>query len=355
MFDSLKKKVQKTLDSVVDPAEARVEGVSVKQGIVTFALAVDPARGGEMEPLRAKAESAVAALPGVEKVTAVLTAETVGEETGGSPLVHRAPKAVVAVASGKGGVGKSTVAANMAVALAQAGQAVGLMDADVFGPSVPRLMGVEGARPGVAEDNRMIPPEAHGVKLMSMGFLVPPGKAVVWRGAMVHKGILQMFSNTVWGDLDVLLIDMPPGTGDAQLTVAQNIPLSGAVVVSTPQDLALLDARKAIEMFARVDVSVLGIVENMSFHICTACGHEDHIFSHGGAAEEAKKQNVSFLGEIPLRKDIRESADSGTPLAAADQEGDQAKRYALIADRLMAALRSDAAGKSCRAETCGCH
>ena len=375
MFGSPKKKMLKTLNEIVVPAGGRIEGLNVKDGAVTFAIAVDPDKAADMEPLRQQAEDAAAALPGVEKATAVLTAERAAaqQQNPQSPVAggqQQPPEPqtvvvdrIIAVASGKGGVGKSTVAANLAVALARQGQSVGLLDADVYGPSVPTLMGMKNKRPGLNDDNRMIPPEAHGVKLMSMGFLVPEGKAIVWRGAMVHKGLLQMFGNVEWGALDTLIIDMPPGTGDAQLTLAQNVPLSGAVIVSTPQDLALDDARKGIEMFKQVGIPVLGLIENMSVFICPECGHEEDLFGTGGAEAEAKKQKVPFLGKIPLHRTIRTASDSGAPLTASDPDGAFSQAYRAIADKIIASVAVSGAPtaapaqtkkSACASGTCGC-
>lgn len=294
---------------------------------VFFAIEVDPAKGAILEPLRQQAERVVTAVKGVGKVTAVLTAEHNAPTQTRTPApdphnFEKSPKLdlpvrhIIAVASGKGGVGKSTVAANLAVNLAENGQKIGLLDADIYGPSQPRMMGLEGQKP--EQINGIIEPLlAHDVKVMSIGFMVDSGKALVWRGPMVQTAIYQLLRDVNWGSagepLDILIVDMPPGTGDAQLTMAQKVPLSGAVIVSTPQDIALLDARKGVEMFERTNVPVLGVIENMSTHICSACGHEEHIFGHGGAKAEAEKLGVPFLGEIPLNIDIRENSDAGKP------------------------------------------
>lgn len=362
MFGSKKKKLLKVLEGVIDPAQARIDGLEFDKGHVTLALVVEPDKAPEMEALRQKAEEALVALEGVEKVTAVLTAEQADAQSGSpmgrrpEPAIKNEFKQVIAVASGKGGVGKSTVAVNLAVALAQSGQKVGLLDADIYGPSVPMLMGLQGqGRPALNDDNQMIPFEAFGVKLMSIGFLVPPGKSVAWRGAMVHKSLLQMFGNVAWGALDTLVIDMPPGTGDAQITIAQNMNLAGAVIVSTPQDLALIDARKGIEMFGQVDVPMLGVVENMSSFICPSCGHESAIFGCGGAEEEARALDVPFLGKIPLHMSVRESADAGTPLVAQAPDGEYAALYSLIAAKMMEQLSCPPEKTTaCQSGTCGC-
>ncbi|TAH32432.1 MAG: ATP-binding protein [Alphaproteobacteria bacterium] len=230
------------------------------------------------------------------------------------PWGIRNVKKIIAIASGKGGVGKSTTAVNLSVALAQSGQKVGLLDCDIYGPSIPRMMGIN-RRPEISPDKKMIPPVAHNVKLMSMGFLVPENSANIWRGPMVMGAVTQMLGEVDWGDLDILIVDMPPGTGDAQLTLAQRAPLAGAIIVSTPQDIALIDARKAVAMFQKVNVPILGIIENMSYFECPHCHEHTHIFAHGGARAEAEKLGVEFLGEIPLDIKIRENSDAGRPLA----------------------------------------
>ena len=335
------------LRTVRDPANGEdivsrnmISGLQISNGDVLFMIEVDPARGPSLEPLRQHAERVVSAIPGVKKVTAILTAETDGpqkkrpQQVAG--LVPRI-KHIVAVASGKGGVGKSTVAANLAVALAKAGQKTGLLDADIYGPSQPRMMGLAGQKPG-GEEGKINPLLAHGVKVMSIGFMVKDDAPLIWRGPMVQSAILQLLRDVDWGEIDVLVVDMPPGTGDAQLTMAQKVPLSGAIIVSTPQDIALIDARKGLEMFRKVNVPVFGIIENMSTYICPGCGHEDHIFGHGGARAEAEKLDCDFLGEIPLHKDIRVNGDGGVPIVAAQPHSDYAKVFAKIAQQLIAKL-----------------
>lgn len=314
-----------------------------KNGDVTFAIEVDPAMGAAMEPLRQQAEAAVKAINGIGEVTAILTAQRKPEQKteadphgmGKNPRLDLPVKHIIAVGSGKGGVGKSTVAFNLAIALAESGKSVGLLDADIYGPSVPRLSGITGQKPTTNEAGKLIPLRAHGLKLMSMGFLVEEEKAMIWRGPMVQTAFYQMLRDVLWGDenadLDILVIDLPPGTGDVQLTLAQKISASGAVIVSTPQDLALIDARKAIAMFEKTDVPVLGVVENMSYYKCPSCGHEDHIFGHGGAREEASKHGVPFLGEIPLDGVIRTNSDAG------EKAGHPA--YAQIAAEVLKALK----------------
>ena len=329
-------------------ASGMVSGLQVgKNGDVFFAIEVDPARGAALEPLRQEAERVVGALKGVKKVTAVLTAENPASENTRTPPANHDPhgmnknprlnlpvRYIIAVASGKGGVGKSTISYNISIALAKNSQLkIGLLDADIYGPSQPRLMGLEGRKPG-NDGEKIEPLEAHGVKVMSIGFMVDQNKALVWRGPMVQSALYQMLRDVNWGSaddpLDILIVDMRPGTGDAQLTMAQKVPLAGAIIVSTPQDIALMDARRGIEMFGAVNVPVLGVIENMSTHVCSNCGHEEHIFGHGGARAEAEKLGVPFLGEIPLHIDIRENADAGQP-----SEG----YFDAIAEKIIAALK----------------
>ncbi|MFY8092040.1 MAG: iron-sulfur cluster carrier protein ApbC [Niveispirillum sp.] len=332
-----------------------ISGLTVKDGNVAFALEVDPARGAALEPLRQAAEKAVDALPGVTSVTAMLTAHRAPPKLGGShdhkghdhkghghatPAAAPPPKpakigvpgvrAIIAVASGKGGVGKSTTAVNLAMGMAANGLRIGLLDADIYGPSLPRMLGLSG-KPETTDGKVLRPHVRHGVKVMSMGFLVAEETPMIWRGPMVMGAIQQMLRDVAWGELDVLVVDMPPGTGDAQLTLSQNVPLAGAVIVSTPQDIALLDARKGLNMFRRVDVPVLGIVENMSYFCCPNCGHRSDIFSHGGARAEAEKLGIDFLGEVPLDIAIRETSDGGDPIVISQPDSDHAKVYRAIA------------------------
>jgi ATP-binding protein involved in chromosome partitioning len=350
------------LKSITDPDRGgdivslgMLSGLVVRDGHVAFSIEVDPKRGAQAEPVRHAAEKAVEALPGVLSVTAVLTAHRAAPQAaapapkGGHGHAHgpgghaHAPaeqkplvpgvKFIVAVASGKGGVGKSTTSANLALALAANGRKVGLLDADIYGPSMPRMMGIAG-RPNSPDGKRLEPMENFGVKVMSMGFLVAEDTPMIWRGPMVMSALQQMLRDVNWGDLDVLVVDMPPGTGDAQLTMAQQVPLAGAVIVSTPQDIALLDARKGLNMFRRVDVPVLGIIENMSYFCCPNCGHRTDIFSHGGARKEAADLGMEFLGEIPLHLSIRETSDQGQPIVVSQPDSEHAKVYRQIAARL---------------------
>lgn len=291
------------------------------QGDVLFLIQADPADGPAMEDMRLAAEQAVNALKGVRKVTAILTAEKANAPDphgmSKNPPLDLPVKHIIAIASGKGGVGKSTVAFNLAVALAQSGVSVGLLDADIYGPSVPVLSGL-GAQKPQQEAGKIIPLAAHGLKIMSIGFMVEAAKALIWRGPMVQSALYQMLRDVRWAEegetLDYLIIDMPPGTGDAQLTLAQKVKCSGAIIVSTPQDLALIDARKAIQMFRQTNVPIIGLIENMSTHVCSNCGHAEPIFGHGGAQAEAMREGVAYLGAVPLSLAIREAGDAGHPV-----------------------------------------
>jgi ATP-binding protein involved in chromosome partitioning len=324
-----------------------VSGLVVKDGHVAFAIEVEPSRGPKLEPLRKAAEKAVHVLKGVLSVSAVLTAQRQAPPApqghghghahghGGQKQAPLLPgvKAIIAVASGKGGVGKSTTATNLALALAGQGLQVGLFDADIYGPSMPRMLGISG-QPVSPDGNTMLPMENHGIKCMSIGFLIPEDSPVVWRGPMVMGALEQLLRDVQWGELDVMVIDMPPGTGDTQLTISQRLPLTGAVIVSTPQDIALLDARKGLNMFRKVDVPVLGLIENMSYYVCPKCGDEAHIFGHGGARAEAERLSADFLGEVPLDIAIRETSDAGTPIVVSQPDGPHAAAYRAIAAKV---------------------
>ena len=335
-----------------------VSDVFISDGKVYFSITVPAERANELEPLRQAAEKTVKAMPGVKGALVSLTAE---RKAGAAPAARPQPAAhshshshapaqapsgqrparqnipgigaIIAVASGKGGVGKSTTAVNLALAMKANGLSVGILDADVYGPSMPKLLGITG-RPQQIENRIIVPMENYGIKAMSMGFLVDEGTAMIWRGPMVQSALMQMLREVAWGDLDVLVVDMPPGTGDAQLTMAQQVPLSGAVIVSTPQDLALIDARKGLNMFNKVEVPVLGIVENMSYFIAPDTGARYDIFGHGGARSEAERIGVPFLGEVPLTIAIRETSDAGTPVVVSDPEGLQARVYRDIAGKV---------------------
>jgi ATP-binding protein involved in chromosome partitioning len=315
--------------------ENRLDGVHVQDGLVQISLTATREEAAALEPMRRDIEAALRALPGVQSASVILTSHAKQAAPVADSLLPGVKK-IIAVASGKGGVGKSTVAVNVAVALAQSGLSVGLLDADIYGPSVPRMLGAD-AQPEV-RGGRITPIAAWGLKIMSMGFLVPEDKALVWRGPMVMGAINQMLGQVEWGTLDVLVVDMPPGTGDAQLTLAQKAKPHGAVIVSTPQDISLLDARRGIKMFEQVNVPVLGIIENMSFFSCPNCGHHTNIFGHGGARAEAERLAVPFLGEIPLQLAIRESGDAGTPITASAPDGDIAAAFRAVAASLRAAL-----------------
>ncbi len=328
-------------------AHDMVRALSVEAGVVRFVIeAPSPEVAQAMGPLREAAEKLVSELPGVTSASVALTAHGPAQKPaappnlkiGGHPKPQDGPtkpagvQRILAVASGKGGVGKSTVSANLAVALARAGRKVGLLDADIYGPSQPRMMGIN-KRPASPDGKTIIPLHAHGVTLMSIGFMMEEGKAIVWRGPMLMGALQQMLGQVEWGELDVLIVDLPPGTGDVQLTLCTKSELSGAIVVSTPQDVALIDARKAIDMFNTLKTPVLGLIENMSTFHCPECGHESHIFGHGGVAAEAEKLGVPLLGALPIDLDTRLAGDSGTPVAAG--EGPMAEAYARLAEGLV--------------------
>jgi ATP-binding protein involved in chromosome partitioning len=325
-----------------------IEGLTVnstKDGAqVMFSIAVDPARAAAFEPLRDLAEKTVRAIKGVAAVSVILTAHKAAPRQSHRPEKLSVPgvKHVIAVASGKGGVGKSTTAVNLAVALALNGQRTGLLDCDIYGPSIPRMLSL-GGKPEVRDDKKMRPMQRFGLAVMSMGFLIAEDAPMIWRGPMVHGAITQLFRDVAWneyGDLDVLVVDLPPGTGDAQLTLAQSVPLKGAVIVSTPQDIALLDARKGLNMFRKVDVPVLGLIENMSYFLCPHCGKQSDIFGHGGARLEAEKLGIPFLGEVPLDIQVRETSDQGHPITIAQPDSAHAKNYRAIAARVSDLLES---------------
>jgi ATP-binding protein involved in chromosome partitioning len=324
-------------------------------GKVFFSITADAASVKSWESVRERAEAAVRAVPGVKSVMVALTAERAGGSAGATPprrpqTPPQAPRpgtgaaphaptgipgvgSIIAVASGKGGVGKSTTAVNLALGLRDLGLKVGILDADIYGPSMPKLLAIR-EKPETIGGNRLKPIVRHGMPVMSIGFLIEEETPMIWRGPMVMSALTQMLREVEWGTLDVMVVDMPPGTGDAQLTMAQQVPLRGAVIVSTPQDLALIDARRGIAMFRRVNVPVLGIVENMSTFICPKCGERTDIFGHGGARHEAERLGVPFLGEVPLDIAIRENSDAGKPVVATMPDGPHAKAYRDIAARV---------------------
>ena len=323
-----------------------VSDIAIQGGTVMFALTTSPQHVKSMEALRGAVEKAVLGMPGVDKAMVALTAERAPPQPGQPPQPQGQRgsgvpgiKHLIAVASGKGGVGKSTTAVNLALALKSLGLKVAVLDADVYGPSIPKLFGLAGKpEPSDAAGKKMKPMTRYGVEVMSIGFLVPEDTAMIWRGPMVMSALTQLLRETEWGEADVMVIDMPPGTGDVQLTLAQQTPLAGAVIVSTPQDLALIDARKGLNMFAKVNVPVIGIVENMSYFVCSKCGERHEIFGHGGAREEAERIGVPFLGEIPLDKEVRLRSDSGEPVAATQPDSLHAALYRDVARQVWASL-----------------
>ncbi|KEJ88635.1 Mrp/NBP35 family ATP-binding protein [Sulfitobacter donghicola] len=314
-------------------------------GTVRFVMEIAPSAATAYEAVKAEAETKLAALEGVKSVSIVLTGHSEqpappqlkpqkSAEPAGPQKIPGIEK-IIAIASGKGGVGKSTVSANLACALAAQGRRVGLLDADMYGPSQPRMMGVSG-RPASPDGKIILPMRNHGVTMMSIGLMTNDDQAVVWRGPMLMGALQQMITQVQWGALDVLLVDLPPGTGDVQMTLSQKAKVDGAIVVSTPQDVALLDARKGIDMFQQLNVPLVGMIENMSTHICSACGHEEHVFGHGGVAAEADKLGIPLLAEIPLHLDIRLAADGGAPIVVSQPDSSQADAFATVAKKLIA-------------------
>ncbi len=359
MGESLAAAVTAALRAVKDPATGQdvvsagmVQGLAARDGLVQFSLQVPRDRAAQMEPLRATAQAAAAAVPGVLNATVVLTAhrdaapqpatprQAARAPSGQGPMLLPEVGAIVAVASGKGGVGKSTTAVNLAVALAMDGLRVGLLDADIYGPSLPQMLGTR-EKPR-ATGQTITPLSRWGLKAMSIGFLVDEETPMIWRGPMVMGALEQMMGQVDWGALDIMIVDMPPGTGDAQLTMSQRVPLAGAVIVSTPQDVALLDARRGVRMFEKVNVPVLGLIENMSYYCCPNCNHRADLFGHGGAKREAERLGVEFLGELPLKLEIRELADAGTPIVTAKPDSDEAATYRRIAARVWEKARAKA-------------
>ncbi len=340
------------LKTIKDPVSGQdivsagvTRGLNVEGNAVRFVLEIDPAKAKLYEPVLDDAKGAVSALDGAGEVSAVLTghsAKAPPDLKAGRKAEPQGPQRVpgvdhiIAIASGKGGVGKSTVSANIACALAAEGRRVGLLDADVYGPSQPRMLGVSG-RPASPDGKTILPMRNHGVTMMSLGLMTNEDQAVVWRGPMLMGALQQMLMQVQWGALDVLLVDLPPGTGDVQMTLAQKAVVDGAVIVSTPQDVALLDARKGIDMFNQLNVPVLGMIENMSTHICSNCGHEEHVFGHGGVAAEAEKMGVPLLAEVPLHIDIRLAADGGAPIVISKPDSAQSQAFRSVARKLIEA------------------
>jgi ATP-binding protein involved in chromosome partitioning len=346
------------------PESGRLSTIVITDGKVFFSIRAEASALPQWEPVRKAAEAAVRALPGVASVMVVLTGERAGGGSAGGEAPQGAPpqgaahgghrgapprgtravpgvKTIIAVASGKGGVGKSTTAVNLALALATLSLKVGVLDADIYGPSIPKLLAVR-ERPETLGGTRLKPISRFGLAVMSIGFLIEEETPMIWRGPMVMSALTQMLREVEWGELDIMVVDMPPGTGDAQLTMAQQVPLAGAVIVSTPQDLALIDARRGIAMFKRVDVPVLGVVENMSYFLCPHCGQRSDIFGHGGAKHEAERLGVPFLGAVPLDMAIRETSDAGRPVVATDPDSPHAAAYRTIAESVWARVNNRA-------------
>ena len=352
-------------DGTALPNARVLSDVVVSDGKVFFSLTVDAATVKAWEPVRDAAEKAVRSVPGVQSALVALTAErSPGAAARGPQPAHVAAQpqraahpadkvqpgipgvdAVIAVASGKGGVGKSTTAVNLALGLRDLGLKVGMLDADIYGPSLPKLLAIK-EKPETIGGTRLKPIERYGLTVMSIGFLIDEETPMIWRGPMVMSAITQMLREVEWGKLDIMVVDMPPGTGDAQLTMAQQVPLKGAVIVSTPQDLALIDARRGVSMFKRVNVPVLGVVENMSYFLCPSCGTRSDIFAHGGARHEAERLGVPFLGEVPLHMTIREKSDAGLPVVATVPDSEHARIYRDIASKVLAQLKGGAGGKT---------
>ncbi|NTZ90058.1 Mrp/NBP35 family ATP-binding protein [Agrobacterium tumefaciens] len=363
MAEVSKNQVENALEAVIYPGSGKsivalgmVSEIFIADAKAYFSITVPSDKAAEMEPLRLAAEKAAKGVPGIVGAVVALTADRKpgqpqqpaparpaaasgrpAAQPGSSKVGVPGVGAIIAVASGKGGVGKSTTAVNLALGLQALGLKVGMLDADIYGPSLPKLLKISG-RPQQQEDRIILPMENYGLKVMSMGFLVDEEAAMIWRGPMVQSALMQMLREVAWGDLDVLVLDMPPGTGDAQLTIAQQVPLAGAVIVSTPQDLALIDARKGITMFRKVEVPLLGVIENMSYFIAPDTGARYDIFGHGGAKAEAERIGVPFLGEVPLTISIRETSDAGTPVVAVEPDGPQAQIYRDIAQKVWARI-----------------
>ena len=333
--------VTEALKQVIDPntgkdfvAGRSIRNLAVDGGTVRFDVELGYPAKSQHDPIRALLSEAVSKLAGVERVEVKVTSKVVAHAVQQGVKLLPGVRNIIAVASGKGGVGKSTTAVNLALALSAEGARVGLLDADIYGPSQPQMLGIGDQRPVSDDGKTMIPLEAYGIQAMSIGFLIDPDTPMVWRGPMATQALNQMLKDTAWNDLDYLVIDMPPGTGDIQLTLSQSVPVTGAVIVTTPQDIALLDARKGVKMFEKVGVPILGVVENMSIHICPKCGHEEHIFGQGGGEKMCADFKVPFLGALPLDIQIRTEADRGAPTVVADPDGRIAAIYKQIARKV---------------------
>ena len=356
MNNITKELILKTLSEVKDPSQSKdivslglVSNINIKDSNVSVTLEVPVHRGSAMEPIRKLAQEKILKIKGVTSATVVVTAHENKNKSTISltdkddtieKIIESKVKRFVAVGSGKGGVGKSTTSVNLAIALKLEGYSVGLLDADVYGPSLPRMLGVSG-RPASVGGDMVAPLQNFGISLMSMGLLVPDDTAMIWRGPMVQSALTQMLNSVAWGDLDVIVIDLPPGTGDIQISLAQQVNLAGAVIVSTPQDIALLDVVKALTMFQKANVPILGMIENMSYWSCPDCGRVDHIFGKGGVKAEAKKRGLDLLGEIPISAEVRKSSDSGIPIIISDPESIQSKNYRIIAKSIIKSVKLD--------------
>jgi len=348
--------ILEALKEIEDPSQSKdivslglINNITIKDSNVAITLQVPVHRGASMEPIRKLAQERVLNIKDVTSATVVVTAHENKEKTSTfetdkedkvEKVLESNVKRFVAIGSGKGGVGKSTTSANIAIALKLEGYKVGLLDADVYGPSQPRMLGVSG-RPASVGGDMVAPLQNYGISLMSMGLLVPDDTAMIWRGPMVQSALTQMLNSVVWGDLDVIVIDLPPGTGDIQISLAQQVNLAGAIIVSTPQDIALLDVVKALTMFQKANVPVLGMIENMSYWSCPDCGRVDHIFGEGGVKAEAKKRNIDLLGEIPISVDVRKSSDAGIPIIISEPESIQSQNYRLIAKSIIKSIKLD--------------
>jgi ATP-binding protein involved in chromosome partitioning len=348
--------ILEALKEIEDPSQSKdivslglINNITIKDSNVAVTLEVPVHRGASMEPIRKLAQERVLNIKDVTSATVVVTAHENKEKTSTfetdkeekvEKVLESNVKRFVAIGSGKGGVGKSTTSANIAIALKLEGYKVGLLDADVYGPSQPRMLGVSG-RPASVGGDMVAPLQNYGISLMSMGLLVPDDTAMIWRGPMVQSALTQMLNSVAWGDLDVIVIDLPPGTGDIQISLAQQVNLAGAIIVSTPQDIALLDVVKALTMFQKANVPVLGMIENMSYWSCPDCGRVDHIFGEGGVKAEAKKRNIDLLGEIPISVDVRKSSDAGIPIIISEPESIQSQNYRLIAKSIIKSIKLD--------------